>query len=259
MPGTPNLATQLASAEYWYVHSEGGTFGPFTPRQMDELGNQGRLGPQTMVVPAGETNWFPLASYVPAAVTIRTPTSAELSEIVGVAPLSSLAPSAHESSDSRSPDGSSDDSPHEATTFESLTRSMPQRSSTDNHVGCLVCSSLPIRPFIFKQNTGMGWSRELKTLTGNYCRSCAQAKGRKLQSLTLLVGWWGMISMFVNCGVIFSNTMALWDAKRMDEPNGDNPKRLPRGLPVAFRPATIGFYVVATLLYIYKFRARGEV
>jgi GYF domain 2 len=253
MRGTLNLATQLASAEYWYVHSEGGTFGPFTPAQMEELGLQGRLGPQTLVVPAGNANWFPLQRYIPAEPTIRTPTSAELSELVGVAPLNSLAPSAHEHSSN-----DSHGSPHEATTFESLTRSMPQRTSTENHVGCLVCSSLPIRPFIFKQNTGMGWSRELKTLTGNYCRSCAQAKGRKLQSLTLLVGWWGMISMFVNCGVIFSNTMALWDAKRMDEPDGDNPKRLPRGLPVAFRPATIGFYVVATLVYIYKFRSRGE-
>jgi GYF domain 2 len=257
MATTLNLATQLASAEFWYVHSEGGTFGPFTPGQMDELGKQERLGPETMVVPAGETNWVPLASYVPAAVTVRTPTSAELAELVGVAPLNSLTPltpSAPGSSDSRS----SDDSPHEATTFESLTRSMPQRSSTETHVGCLVCSSLPIRPFIFKQNTGMGWSRELKTLTGNYCRSCAQAKGRKLQSLTLLVGWWGMISMFVNCGVIFSNAMALWDASRMEEPVGESPRRLKKGLPVIVRPATIGFYAVAGLLYYFKFRTRGE-
>jgi GYF domain 2 len=89
MPGTPNLATQLASAEYWYVHSEGGTFGPFTPAQMEELGLQGRLGPQTLVVPAGNANWFPLQRYIPAEPTIRTPTSAELSELVGVASLNS--------------------------------------------------------------------------------------------------------------------------------------------------------------------------
>jgi GYF domain 2 len=84
MPTTRSLATHLANAEFWYVHSEGATFGPFTPRQMEELGKQGRLGPQTMVVPAGDTNWVPLASYSPASETIRTPTSAELSEIVGV-------------------------------------------------------------------------------------------------------------------------------------------------------------------------------
>jgi hypothetical protein len=95
-------------------------------------------------------------------------------------------------------------------------------------------------------------------LTGNYCRSCAQAKGRKLQSLTLLVGWWGMISMFVNCGVIFSNAMALWDASRMEEPVGESPRRLKKGLPVIVRPATIGFYAVVGLLYYFKFRTRGE-
>jgi hypothetical protein len=89
MATTLNLATQLASAEFWYVHSEGGTFGPFTPSQMDELENQGRLGPQTMVVPAGDTNWVALASLLSAQQTIRTPTSAELCAMVGVAPPAS--------------------------------------------------------------------------------------------------------------------------------------------------------------------------
>jgi GYF domain 2 len=84
---TLNLASQLASAEFWYVHSEGATFGPFTPGQMDALCQQQRLGPQTMVVPAGETNWLALETYVPEHETIRTPTSAELEELVGVASL----------------------------------------------------------------------------------------------------------------------------------------------------------------------------
>jgi hypothetical protein len=96
-------------------------------------------------------------------------------------------------------------------------------------------------------------------LTGNYCRSCAQAKGRELQSATLVLGWWGMISMFVNCGVVFSNAMALWEASRMEEPEGENPRRMKRGLPVVFRPGTIVFYVITAVIYYYKFRARGEV
>jgi hypothetical protein len=86
---TLNLATQLASAEFWYAHSEGATFGPFTPGQMEELKQQGRLGPQTMVVPAGDANWVELASFLPVQETIRTPTSAELSELVGVAAVPS--------------------------------------------------------------------------------------------------------------------------------------------------------------------------
>jgi hypothetical protein len=90
MPITLNLASQLASAEFWYVHSEGATFGPFTPGQMDELGQQRRLGPQTMVVPAGESNWLPLETYLPVQRNLRTPTSAELEELVGVTPLTSL-------------------------------------------------------------------------------------------------------------------------------------------------------------------------
>lgn len=80
-----NLATQLASAEFWYAHSEGATFGPFTPGQMEELKQQARIGPQTMVVPAGDANWVELASLLPIQETIRTPTSAELSELLGVA------------------------------------------------------------------------------------------------------------------------------------------------------------------------------
>ncbi len=87
---TLNLASQLASAEFWYVHSEGATFGPFTPMQMDELGKQQRLGPQTMVVPAGENNWLALENYLPSQESLRVPTSAELEEIVGIAPFAAV-------------------------------------------------------------------------------------------------------------------------------------------------------------------------
>jgi hypothetical protein len=255
MSATLNLVTQLASAEFWYVHSEGATFGPFTPGQMDELGKQGRLGPETMVVPAGDTNWLALSSYLPTLKTIRTPTSAELSDLVGVGHISPAI---------AQPEDDSDGPAHAPTTFESLISSLPKTAAQTlgpaSTGGCAVCQSVPIRPFEFKQNIGMLYARQVRTITGGYCRSCALATGRKTQSLTILTGWWGMISFFMNFGIIFSNAMALLDAKRMDAPQGDeNPRRLSSGLPVIFRPATIGFFVVAALIYFYKFRARGEV
>jgi GYF domain 2 len=248
MATTLNLVTQLATAEFWYVHSEGATFGPFTPGQMDELGNQGRLGPQSMVVPAGDTNWVSLGSLLPALKNTRTPTSAELSTLVGVAPRSPLGePEATES----------------PMTFDSLVNFMPktaaQRLGPENVVGCAICLSPPMQPFVFKQVIGMVYFRRVKTLTGGYCRPCAQATGRKIQSLTILTGWWGIISIITNFGVIVANAMALWDARKMDSPRGgDNPKRLSSGLPVIVRPATLAFFALAALLYFAKIRAGGE-
>ncbi len=249
MSTTLSLVTHLASAEFWYVHSEGATFGPFTPGQMDELEKQERLGPETMVVPAGHTNWVTLASLLPVQEILRTPTSAELSALVGVAPLGSLG--ATELTEG-------------PTTFDSLVNFMPktdaQRLGPANQVGCAVCHSVPIQPFVFKQNIGMIYARQVRTITGGYCRSCAQAKGRKIQSLTILTGWWGMISIFVNLGIIFSNAMALWDASKMEKPEGDeNPKRLSSGLPVIVRPATVALFVIAAAVYFFKIRTRGDV
>ena len=249
MAATLNLVAQLPSAEFWYVHSNGATFGPFTLAQMDELGKQGRLGPQTMVVAAGDTNWLALSSYLPVQETIRTPTSSELDALVGVAPLSRTAVAVQETAEV-------------PWTFESLISSMPQTSSQKlgpgNQVGCAICRSTPVRQFVFAQNISTVIRSRLETSTGTFCRPCAKAKGRRIQSLTILTGWWGTIALFFNIWVILCNTTELWKAGRMDKPEGSNPSRLPIGLPVIFRPASIGFFVLALLFYFFRRWADGE-
>jgi GYF domain 2 len=258
MATTLNLVTQLATAEFWYVHSEGATFGPFTPGQMDELGNQGRLGPTSMVVPAGDTNWVALGSLLPALQTIRTPTSAELSALIGVTP--SAATITNQGA------ASVDVSAHAPMTFESLTRSLPQTSagpraspSISPNTGCSICGSTPARPFVFAQSIGMLWAHREKTLTGTYCRSCAQARGRKTQSHTILTGWWGWASSGANYVFVFYNGLALWEASRLEKPKSkNNPERLSPGLPVIFRPATLVLPALGGLIYFYKIRTVGE-
>lgn len=89
----------------------------------------------------------------------------------------------------------------------------------------------------------------IQSVGGLYCRSCAQAAGRAAQSWTLLAGWWGLISMFVNSVFVFLNSIALLRAAVMKKPDGSgrfSPAR--PGLPVLFRPG--GLVALAALIVL---------
>ena len=65
--------------------------------------------------------------------------------------------------------------------------------------------------------------RSLKSNDGTFCRDCAQSLGRERQSLTLLTGWWGYISVIVNWGAVGRNVIGLRRAAKLGEPVGGNP------------------------------------
>lgn len=73
----------------------------------------------------------------------------------------------------------------------------------------MICQSCGIeaqtRHVAFYQNIGMLIMRQMRSIEGNLCKSCIHSYFWKLTSLTLLTGWWGTISFFINPFLVLNN------------------------------------------------------
>jgi hypothetical protein len=103
---------------------------------------------------------------------------------------------------------------------------------------CRVCGGQPAAPLSFSQNIGMLILRQSRTSPGPYCRDCGRHDGRSAQLLTLITGWWGVLSFFFNFAAIIGNARSLRTVGELQEPRGgDAARRLDPGKPLFLRPA----------------------
>ena len=71
---------------------------------------------------------------------------------------------------------------------------------------CQACGrNAPTKYVEFYQNIGMLVLRSLRSIKGNLCRRCIKHYFWQLTGLTLLTGWWGMISFIMNPFLILNN------------------------------------------------------
>jgi hypothetical protein len=104
---------------------------------------------------------------------------------------------------------------------------------------CRICGAQPAADVTFTQGIGMMIMRRTLIVRGPLCRDCGQHIGRHYQQRTLLTGWWGVISFFLNFVTILNNTTALSKLRSMPEPTGGDPTRRQHpGQPMHLRPAT---------------------
>ncbi len=90
--------------------------------------------------------------------------------------------------------------------------------------------------------------RKTKTFAAHVCRDCGIALFRRVQSQTLLTGWWGMISFVMNVGTIFSNYGERRKLAQLDPPRppatrtAQTPRTtpFPVGRPTYLRPQALG-------------------
>ncbi len=62
----------------------------------------------------------------------------------------------------------------------------------------------------FRRVLGLVFFDRIYVYSGYFCASCRRRLFLKAQALTLLLGWWGLLAMFVrNPYAIFSNFVAL--------------------------------------------------
>jgi hypothetical protein len=101
---------------------------------------------------------------------------------------------------------------------------------------CQECGGAPALPVLFRQNIGLLLFRQARQRSGVYCRDCGQAVGRRMQSATLVTGWWGLLSAFVNVAAVATNGQTLQKLRRLGPPAGGDPaRRLRRGRSVLLR------------------------
>jgi hypothetical protein len=85
-----------------------------------------------------------------------------------------------------------------------------------------------------------------QTFNGPFCRQCGIAQFRAAMNHTLLAGWWGVISFFLNWRTIIANLEARRAVVALAEPTRafGSPAPMPVGRPVSRRA---GVYVVAAI------------
>jgi hypothetical protein len=122
-----------------------------------------------------------------------------------------------------------------------------------------MCGYVPASEVTFMQCIGMLFLRRAKTLRIRACRDCGRALFRRTQSLTLLTGWWGMISAVTNIAYLWGNFKerrtldALGEPRPPRERTTQTPRTspLPIGTPTLLRPQSLAFVaiVVAVVLF----------
>lgn len=75
---------------------------------------------------------------------------------------------------------------------------------------CSKCSSIrPTRKLHFYRHVGLVAVYFHQEMKGEFCRSCAVSQGAQSLATCLVVGWWGVLSLFINTGCVLANLFAL--------------------------------------------------
>jgi hypothetical protein len=82
---------------------------------------------------------------------------------------------------------------------------------------CSVCGKRPAQVVRVERNVGMILMHVYYKNDGPFCRDHARSSARKYLVLTLLFGWWGIRSFFVNFKAVGTDVRALHLARAIPE------------------------------------------
>ena len=83
---------------------------------------------------------------------------------------------------------------------------------------CVVCGMVPTKTVSIQRNVGMILLFRVTTLKKPLCRVHGRKVTREYLGKTLVFGWWGAISLFVNLFVIASDLKSLGAFRGLPEP-----------------------------------------
>jgi hypothetical protein len=83
---------------------------------------------------------------------------------------------------------------------------------------CRVCGREPTRFVRFEQNIGLVVLRFGRVVEGDFCRDHIGSAFAETTLITLLFGWWGVISFFASFLIIPSNIREYWRARDLPRP-----------------------------------------
>ncbi|MEU1401418.1 hypothetical protein ABZ471_03455 [Streptomyces sp. NPDC005728] len=105
---------------------------------------------------------------------------------------------------------------------------------------CEACGASPAAPVTVRGHQGMLVIMRFLRRQGTFCRTCALAVFRDMQADTMVLGWWGPLSVLITPFTLLANLSALSGIKRIPAPvtAGWRPPLDP-GRPVFRRPAGV--------------------
>ena len=83
---------------------------------------------------------------------------------------------------------------------------------------CKVCGRIPARPLKLRRHVGMVVLQRFVKLEVPLCRDHGQELAKDYLKKTLVQGWWGIISFFVNFYAVYTDVHALQQAKQLGAP-----------------------------------------
>jgi Protein of unknown function (DUF2510) len=118
--------------------------------------------------------------------------------------------------------------------------------------GCQVCAAVPAMDVKLREHHGMILIQRFLTHKGRFCRDCGLAKFRVVQKKTLVHGWWGYISFFVNWVNAAQNLVVWRQLRSLGAPTGRRGTATPAGSSV-LSSAGMAITVAIPFLWIWIF------
>ncbi|OIK04020.1 hypothetical protein [Streptomyces monashensis] len=103
--------------------------------------------------------------------------------------------------------------------------------------GCDVCGAGPATRVTIRGHQGFLIVMRNLWRKGTFCQTCALAVFRKMQSDTMVQGWWGPMSMIITPITLLINLFALSKIRKIPPPMAAMGPGLDPGKPVLRRPA----------------------
>ena len=118
---------------------------------------------------------------------------------------------------------------------------------------CQLCGSAPAARLTLRRETGLVVVRQSRVIEGTYCRDCGLSLFRETTDKTLMTGWWGFISFFVNWFTVARNVAGRLALRDLTAPVPNAEVRAP--LPAPLDPGKplfrrFGPYVVLGLVVV---------
>jgi len=89
--------------------------------------------------------------------------------------------------------------------------------------GCEVCDRVPVAPITVRRHVGMIVLQKFYKVNAQLCRDHGRAVAKEYLGKTLLLGWWGVISFFVNFYAVYTDVRALAKASALEPPVARQP------------------------------------
>lgn len=83
---------------------------------------------------------------------------------------------------------------------------------------CELCGRGPATSMLIRRHVGMIVMQKFYKVDAPLCREHGLELAKRYLGKTLLLGWWGFISFFVNFFAVFTDVRAVMIASRLDPP-----------------------------------------